>query len=87
MTWIPLADESTDYQEPVMEFVDYALWITLSMCAIGVIIVAAKIVMGYLDGNPQRESFGLLWVLGAALLALSATAIGSALLPFLGPGP
>lgn len=79
MTWIPLADESTDYKEPVMEFVNYALWITLAICAIGVIIVAAKIVMGYIDGNPQRESFGLLWVLGGVLLALSATGVASVL--------
>ncbi|UGQ09015.1 hypothetical protein LO772_18775 [Yinghuangia sp. ASG 101] len=60
---------------------NYSLWITLAICGIGVVIVAGKIVMGYLDGqSPQREAFGLLWVLGGCLLALSATGIASTLI-------
>ncbi|WTW98820.1 hypothetical protein OG216_38180 [Streptomycetaceae bacterium NBC_01309] len=75
-----LADDSLDYQQPLLKLIGYALYITLAVCAIGVVIVAAKIVIGYLDGNPQREAFGLFWVMGACLLALSATGIATALI-------
>ncbi|WP_436772180.1 hypothetical protein [Yinghuangia sp. YIM S09857] len=74
-----LADEKSDYEAYVMRLVEGALWYALAVCALGVLIVAAKIVMGVIEGNPQREAFGLLWVMGGCLLAVSATAIVSAL--------
>lgn len=63
-----------------MTLLNYSLYITLSVCALGVVIVAAKIAIGYINGDPQREAFGLFWVMGACLLTLSATGIVSALI-------
>lgn len=80
MAPIFLADDSLDYRTPLLTIVARSLYITLAICVIGVIIVAAKIVIGYLDGSPQREAFGLFWVIGACLLAASATGIVSALI-------
>lgn len=76
-----LADKYEDeYKEPLIDLMNYSLWIALAVCGLGVVIVAGKIVMGYLDQtSPQREAFGLLWVLGGCFLALSATSIASAL--------
>lgn len=68
-----------EYQAKLVQLIDYSLWVTLAVCGISVVVVAAKIVMGYLDGNPQSEAFGLLWVMGGVFLALSATSLVSAL--------
>lgn len=72
-----LADDSLDYQEPLQKLVNYSLWITLAICALGVVIVAAKIAIGYLNGDPQGEAFGLFWVLGGCVLAMSASGIAA----------
>lgn len=76
---LEVEDYEKAYQDPLTDLINWSLWITMAICGLGVVIVAAKIVMGYLDGNPQREAHSLLWVMGGCLLALSATSIASAL--------
>ncbi|WP_436787974.1 hypothetical protein [Yinghuangia sp. YIM S10712] len=79
-----LADEVEKYEkaykQPLVEMISYALWITVFICALGLIIAAAKIVVGYLEGNPRREVFGVFWVMAGCLLATSATSIATELL-------